>query len=78
MILNVYMTHSHVHVHICINTVSDTYIIHSVAVPLFSQHHQQLSPAGCHQGAYFEQMLLLPNVLGEFRSKRPGDGGGSW
>ena len=27
------------------------------------------------QGAYFEQMLLLPCVLGEFRSKRPGDGG---
>eukprot|EP00913_Durusdinium_trenchii_P031126 g29147.t2 len=28
-----------------------------------------------NQGAYFEQMLLLPCVLGEFRSKHPGDGG---
>ena len=27
------------------------------------------------QGAYFEQMLLLPNVLGEFRSSRSGGGG---
>ena len=27
------------------------------------------------QGAYFEQMLLLPNVLGEFRSERKGSGG---
>ncbi|CAE7353955.1 ABCA1 [Symbiodinium natans] len=29
-----------------------------------------------NQGAYFEQMLLLPNVLGEFRSERRGKGGG--
>jgi hypothetical protein len=29
-----------------------------------------------NQGAYFEQMLLLPCVLGEFRSQRRGDGGG--
>jgi len=29
-----------------------------------------------NQGAYFEQMLLLPNVLGEFRSSRSGGGGG--
>ncbi|CAE8642268.1 unnamed protein product, partial [Polarella glacialis] len=28
-----------------------------------------------NQGAYFEQMLLLPCVLGEFRSRRAGDGG---
>ena len=26
------------------------------------------------QGAYFEQMLLLPGVLGEFRSLTRGDG----
>jgi hypothetical protein len=29
-----------------------------------------------NQGAYFEQMLLLPCVLGEFRSEHRGDGGG--
>lgn len=29
-----------------------------------------------NQGAYFEQMLLLPCVLGQFRSQKPGDGGG--
>jgi hypothetical protein len=29
-----------------------------------------------NQGAYFEQMLLLPCVLGEFRSSYRGDGGG--
>jgi hypothetical protein len=28
-----------------------------------------------NQGAYFEQMLLLPNALGEFRSLKRGDGG---
>jgi len=28
-----------------------------------------------NQGAYFEQMLLLPCVLGEFRSRTRGDGG---
>eukprot|EP00928_Gymnodinium_smaydae_P087395 TRINITY_DN71664_c0_g1_i1.p1 TRINITY_DN71664_c0_g1~~TRINITY_DN71664_c0_g1_i1.p1 ORF type:complete len:873 (-),score=164.17 TRINITY_DN71664_c0_g1_i1:85-2316(-) len=26
-----------------------------------------------NQGAYFEQMLMLPNVLGEFRTKQTGD-----
>lgn len=34
-----------------------------------------ISTCTVRQGAYFEQMLLLPCVLGEFRSKRPGDGG---
>lgn len=45
----------------------------NTAVPFTRGTYVQCIDA--NQGAYFEQMLLLPNVLGEFRSKRPGDGG---
>eukprot|EP00929_Paragymnodinium_shiwhaense_P124247 TRINITY_DN9934_c0_g2_i1.p1 TRINITY_DN9934_c0_g2~~TRINITY_DN9934_c0_g2_i1.p1 ORF type:complete len:1922 (+),score=375.34 TRINITY_DN9934_c0_g2_i1:48-5813(+) len=44
------------------------------AIPFMRGAYSQCIDA--NQGAYFEQMLMLPNVLGEFRTKEPGDDGG--
>jgi len=42
------------------------------AIPFMRGHYSQGIDA--NQGAYFEQMMLLPCALGEFRSRHRGDG----
>jgi len=44
------------------------------AIPFMRGHYSQGIDA--NQGAYFEQMMLLPCALGEFRSRKRGDGSG--